>query len=219
MCSDVQGARESRTVAPPRRSPKRACGRTGNSALVLVALRVTAHHAVVHDHVKTRGARSRGRVVIHDAVLEPDRARLDGDRVVNDRSDELRPAKDVDHVDRLRDLPQTRVGALTQHFTDVGVHRDDAIARALQVARDAMAPAAAIRAEADDGNRPGRRQDLVGDIRYLPVHSHPLYRRKSGDPHLEFAPWHPRPGSPPSRPKSWTPSEWWHRRSRPLPAT
>jgi len=143
----------------------------GERCSVLAALGVAAHHAIVHDHVQTRRARPRGGVLIDDAVLEPDRARLDRDGVVDDRSHELRPPKDLDDVDGLRDLPQARIGTLTQHFVHIGIDRDDAVARALQVASDAVARTARVGAQADDGNRPGRRQDLFRDIPHLVVHA------------------------------------------------
>ena len=135
---------------------------------------MTAHHAVVHDHVQPRRAGPRRRGLVDDAVLEPDGTGLDGDGVVHDRAHELRPSEDLDHVDGLRDVTQARIGALAEDLLDVGIDRDDAIARPLQVVRHAVAGTVRIGAEAYDGNRPRRVEDLFRDVEHLPVHASTL---------------------------------------------
>jgi hypothetical protein len=50
---------------------------------------VAAHHAVVHDDIESGRSRAPGGGFIDDTVLEPDRARPDRDRVVDDGAREL----------------------------------------------------------------------------------------------------------------------------------
>jgi len=92
---------------------------------------VAAHHAVVHDDVEPGGACPRGRQLIDDAILQPHRVGAHRDRIVDDGPDELRSAKDINHVDGVGDVSQRGVGALAEHLVDIGVDRDDAIADAL----------------------------------------------------------------------------------------
>ena len=115
--------------------------------------------------------------LVDNAVLEPDGARRDGDGVVHDRAHELRSPKDVDDIDRLRDVTQAGIGALAQDLLEIGIDRDDAIARPLQVTRDAVAGTVRIGAEAHDGNRPRRVQDLFRDVDHLRVHVSTLQAR------------------------------------------
>ena len=131
---------------------------------------MAAHHAVVHHDIQPRRASPRRGGLVDDAVLEPDGGRPDGDGVVHDRAYELRSPKDLDHVDGLRDVTQARIGALAEDFLHIGIDRDDAIARPLQVARDTVAGTVRIGAEADDGNRPRRVQDLFRDVHDLRGH-------------------------------------------------
>jgi len=128
------------------------------------------HHAVVHDDIEACRPSPLGRRFVDHAILQPDRGSLDGDGLVDDRPHEFGAPKDVDDVDRLFHIAQGGESAFAQNLVDVRIDRDDAIADPLQVARDAMAGPAGIRAETHYRNRPRRREDLRHDINRRRIH-------------------------------------------------
>src|SRR3712207_4300083 len=90
--------------------------------------------AAVDDDVEAGlpGAVRRG--VRVDPELEPHGLGADLERLVDVVPGERGPPEDVDHLDALlgRDAVEVRVAALAEHLVGVRVHRDDAVAVALQ---------------------------------------------------------------------------------------
>ena len=63
-----------------------------------------AHHAVIHDDIQAGRPGPPGGRFVDDAVLQPHRAGLDRDSLLHDRPHELRPSKNIDHIDRVGDI-------------------------------------------------------------------------------------------------------------------
>src|SRR3546814_2738586 len=62
--------------------------------------------AAIHHHLQPCRLGPGRRFLVHDAKLHPYRLCADRDRIVHNRADRIRAAKDIDHVDRHPDLRQ-----------------------------------------------------------------------------------------------------------------
>src|SRR5919108_3841825 len=109
------GPREAASAAVPPRAPGRVSPRRGgasNGSRSAASSRqasgdlVAVHDggALVLDVVETGVRRDLPRLPRDDPQLEPERLRAGGDGLARDVRAELRPAEDVDEVDRLVDL-------------------------------------------------------------------------------------------------------------------
>lgn len=87
-----------------------------------------------------------------DAELEPDRFGADGDGGVDDGRHFFGAAEDVDDVDGLGNVFQTRVGFRAEHFPFVGIDGNDAVADGLEIGGDFVAGASGIGGESDNGD-------------------------------------------------------------------
>ena len=83
--------------------------------------------AIHHDH-ETAAACNLGSLGADHPELEPQRIRTDGNRLLGDRRDSSRLAKDVDDVDVHRHVAERRIAGLAEHLGLARIHRDDAVA-------------------------------------------------------------------------------------------
>ena len=119
--------------------------------------------AAVHDHFEAGRLGLCGGLVVADAQLHPDHLGADGDGVVDDRSDRIRGAEDIDHVDLVGNVAQTGVDLLAQLLLarGAGIDRDDAVAFALQILHHEVAGPVPVGRGADHGDGAHRRQDAA----------------------------------------------------------
>src|SRR5439155_9372981 len=125
-------------AAPTR--PKQTVSNARRSMSHLEPL-VVHHQATIHDERDARCGSARRRRLVHDADLQPDQAWLERNRLAHNRTRELAAPKHVHHVDRARRRRrgERRVAPLAQQGAVLGVHRYDAVARLLEVARHLVA--------------------------------------------------------------------------------
>src|SRR5665213_1145381 len=120
------------------------------------ARRLDLETAIDHD-VETGGVRARDRLVVDDAVLEPDRLGSDRDGFVDHGQDFARLAKDVDDVGRAMlggVRGQRRIGFDAVDRGDGRVDRRDVEARArAEIGEDGIARAHRIGGRADHRDR------------------------------------------------------------------
>ena len=104
---------------------------------------------------------ARRRFVVADAELHPHHLGADRDGVVDDRADLVGGTEHVDHVDLVGDVAQTGVDRFAEQLLagGAGVHRDDAIALALQILHHEVARPVPVGRCADHRDGAHRRQD------------------------------------------------------------
>ena len=131
----------------------------------------------VHDREDTRLHRARGRALINDALLQPQRRQLQTNARLDDARDVLAAAEDIDDVDplvgrqRLRQLIERGDRRLTEDGFGERVHRDDPVAEALQGLRHAVTRPRPVWRESDDGDGARGAQELR-DALGRRVHEH-----------------------------------------------
>src|SRR4051812_3157568 len=121
---------------------------------------VDDERACVLDIVEARLDGDSPCVGVPDAQLEPERPRPDRDRVLGHGCAVLGPAEDVHEVHGLRHVGEGRIAAFAENLARVRVHRDAAVAGALQVAHDPVRRAARIGRRTDHRDRPRLAHDL-----------------------------------------------------------
>src|SRR5438132_5774002 len=115
---------------------------------------------------------------VAEVELEPDGGDLRGDRVIDDRVEEVAATEDVGEVDvrRRRNVRQVVVCllAVDDGPAQLRIHRDDPEALAAQVARHGVARPCGIGGVADDGDGPLAREEVMdegGVVHYLTLSS------------------------------------------------
>jgi hypothetical protein len=121
---------------------------------------VLDEQAAVLHHVDARGDQLPGRLVVADPQLEPHRLRPLRDDVVEVRRDVLWAAEDVHQVHHFRNVFEPGECLLPQDLGFVRIHRNDPVTLFLKVFCNLVAGPPLMRGQPDDGNRPGRRQNL-----------------------------------------------------------
>src|SRR5690606_28586200 len=73
--------------------------------------------------------------------------------------------EDIDHVDRLGNVGEPRIDVLAEDVLPrlAGIDRDDAVAGGEEESHDPVARPLALRARADDGDRPRLAEDLADE--------------------------------------------------------
>ena len=90
----------------------------------------------VHDHETSRSPRALGGLFVLHTFLHPHRARPDAYGGIDDFGNQFRAAKDIHDVDFFRNVFKARVAFLTEHFSFIGIDRNDAIAGRLKILRN-----------------------------------------------------------------------------------
>src|SRR5712692_1754554 len=103
------------------------------------ALDVLLQDARVHHHGESRAPRLFGGLVVDDALLHPHGLRADANRALHHSGHVFRAAEDVHDVHLVGNIFQARVAFLAEDFALVWIHRNDAVARGLQIFRYAVA--------------------------------------------------------------------------------
>ena len=122
----------------------------------------------VHHEWDAGGAGERGGRVVRDAFLQPDQLRGEGNRFTYHVQDVCAATEHIDEVDRVvgRGAGERGVGSLTEDCGRERIDGNDAVAGALQVARDGVTGAARVRRQPDDGDRAsGTEQRGEGRVR------------------------------------------------------
>src|SRR6185503_19365108 len=110
-------------------------------------------HAALRDHGQACVGRSGHSFFAVRVLLEPQHLRANGDGGPRYGQRLLRRTEHVHDIDRNVDVAQRLEGALAQDLAAARIHRDDAVALGLEVARDVV-PGLADRARrADHGDR------------------------------------------------------------------
>src|SRR5579883_7576 len=123
-----------------------------NSSGSPVELAMFLENALVHNDFESGFARAAGGGFVDHAFLQPQRFRADTDRGLDDFRNMLRAAENIDHVDPLRNIFQTRVTFFAEHFGFMRIHRNDAVSDALHVIGDAVGGTHRARGKSDDGD-------------------------------------------------------------------
>ena len=94
----------------------------------------------VHHEWDAGGAGERGGRVVPHAFLQPDQPRGEGNRFADQVADVLAASEDVDDVDRVvgRSTGECGVRPLTEDVARERIDGNDAVTRALQIARDGV---------------------------------------------------------------------------------
>ena len=119
--------------------------------------------AAVHDDFDPRFLGALGGFVVADAELHPHHLGTDRDRVFHDRPHLVGGAKEIDHVDAVGNVAQRGISTLAQQFVagDARVHRDHAIAFALQILHHEVAGPVPVGRGADQRNGAHGGQDAA----------------------------------------------------------
>ena len=158
--------------------------------------RVLDADAAVHHHGDAGGLGAGAGGVVADAELHPQRRRVCRNRLVDRVPDGVRPAEDVDEIDRLRDVLEARMEALAVDGLAGRrrVHGDDAVAGAPEIAHHAEARPPRLGARTDHRDRPRPAEDAAEISRAVGV----MVDRGGG--------WHEgtkRPARTRFRPQGW----------------
>jgi hypothetical protein len=144
--------------------PPRHGGGPGSGPLRRAAGLVFEEKAGVFDNQQSRGLGFKGGCFVRDSLLEPEGFGVDGDRGIGDRRDVRWTPKDVDDVDRERNVLEARVGFFAQDFGFVGIDGHDLVAGGLQVGGDAVGRAETVRGKTDDGDGFGVAEKIADGI-------------------------------------------------------
>ena len=121
--------------------------------------------AVVHDDFDASGFGFGGGFLVDNAFLQPEVRDFETDDFVDDFGDVLGAAEDVDELDLagMGGCGGVEVGEgwFSEGRFDIGVDGENAVALALHEARDAVAGAAFVVGEADDGDGLGAIEDFL----------------------------------------------------------
>jgi len=122
----------------------------------------------VHHEWDAGGTGERGGRVVPHAFLQPDQPRGEGNRFADQVADVLAASEDVDDVNRVvgRSTGQCGVRPLTEDVARERIDGNDAVTRALQIARDGVTGTTRIGRQSDDGDRAsGTEQRGEGRVR------------------------------------------------------
>lgn len=138
---------------------------------------VLAEDAVVLNALDAGVAGAGDGFIVNDFVLEPEVGDAETNDVVDDSGDELRGAKNVNEVDSLPGLANTRffksgglrsikVGITGQagNFGQLGIHGDYAVAVGGEVLADVVAGARGLIAHADNGDGFGGAKHFIDEV-------------------------------------------------------
>lgn len=127
--------------------------------------------AVVHDDLDAGGFGFGGGFVVNDAFLEPEVGDFEAYDGVDDFGDVLGAAEDVDELNFSGMGGSGGVecgeGRLAERGLNVGVDWENAVALTLDEARDAVAGAAFVIGEADDGDGLGAIEDFLDGFGFV----------------------------------------------------
>src|SRR5579875_1083939 len=95
----------------------------------------------INDNLEATLLRDGDRLIVDDTKLKPDRLRANGDRLAGNGRRRLSRAKDINNVHWEGDGAEGGIACLVENLARIGVHRHDAIALRLHIARDRVARA------------------------------------------------------------------------------
>src|SRR3546814_179485 len=123
--------------------------------------------AAIHHHLQPCRLGPGRRFLVHDAKLHPYRLCADRDRIVHNRADRIRAAKDIDHVDRHPDLRQIApdIFAVDMLAGDLRIDRQYAVAMVLERLHHAVAGAVRPVGCADEGRSEEHTSELQSLMR------------------------------------------------------
>ncbi len=109
----------------------------------------------VHHEWDAGVAGERGGRVVPHAFLQPDQSRGERNRFAHQVPDMVAATEHIHDVDRMvgRGTRERGVRPFTEDFGREWIDGNDAVARALQVARDGVTGAARVGRQPDDGDR------------------------------------------------------------------
>jgi len=125
---------------------------------------VFEEHAGVLDNKEAGGVSFGCGGFVGDSLLEPEGFGVNGDGGIGHARDVFGAAKDVNDVNGERNVFESRVRFLAEHFGFVGIDGDDFVAGRLEVGRNTVGGAEAAGGEADDGDGFGVAEEIADGI-------------------------------------------------------
>ena len=121
-------------------------------------------HAGVLDNKEAGGVSFGCGGFVGDSLLEPEGFGVNGDGGIGHARDVFGAAKDVNDVNGERNVFESRVRFLAEHFGFVGIDGDDFVAGGLEVGGDAVRWTEAAGGKADDGDGFGAAEEIADRV-------------------------------------------------------